>query len=180
MRVPERSSNLGVICTCPRRLAALPLAGLLARSGGAGIGQTAGTRVVQQAARSCDGGMTEGDRMLQSLLRRSAPLPARYSADPQWARSEPGPRLHLARMSPAAQGSEAEVKLMELKDKTTLSREEAAARLHAIADELASGNDVVIERETMRFVAHVPDQVNLKVEFEVEDDGAELEIELTW
>ena len=60
---------------------------------------------------------------------------------------------------------------MELKDKTTLSREEAAARLHAIADELASGNDVVIERETMRFVAHVPDQVNLKVEFEIEDDG---------
>jgi amphi-Trp domain-containing protein len=45
---------------------------------------------------------------------------------------------------------------------------------------LASGNDVVIERETMRFVAHVPDQVNLKVEFEVEDDGTELEIELTW
>ena len=44
------------------------------------------------------------------------------------------------------------MKLMELKDKTTLSREEAAARLHAIADELASGNDVVIERETMRFI----------------------------
>jgi amphi-Trp domain-containing protein len=77
-------------------------------------------------------------------------------------------------------GSEAQVKLMELKDKTTLSREEAAARLHAIADELASGNDVVIEREDMRFVAHVPDQVNLKVEFEIEDDGTELEIELTW
>jgi amphi-Trp domain-containing protein len=38
----------------------------------------------------------------------------------------------------------------------------------------------VIERETMRFVAHVPDQVSLKVEFEVEDDGTELEIELTW
>jgi amphi-Trp domain-containing protein len=78
------------------------------------------------------------------------------------------------------QGSETEVKLMELKDKTTLSREEAAARLHAIADELASGNDVVIERENLRFVAHVPDQVHLKVEFEVEDDGTELEIELTW
>ena len=80
---------------------------------------------------------------------------------------------------PGCQGSETDVKLMELKDKTTLSREEAAARLHAIADELASGNDVVIERETMRFVAHVPDQVSLKVEFEVEDDGTELEIELT-
>jgi amphi-Trp domain-containing protein len=72
------------------------------------------------------------------------------------------------------------MKLMELKDKSTLSREEAAARLHAIADELASGNDVAFEREQLRFVAHVPDEVNLKVEFELEDDGAELEIELTW
>jgi amphi-Trp domain-containing protein len=72
------------------------------------------------------------------------------------------------------------VKLMELKDKTAVSREEAAARLHAIADELASGNDVVIERAGLRVVGHVPDRVNLKVEFEVEDDGTELEIELTW
>jgi amphi-Trp domain-containing protein len=72
------------------------------------------------------------------------------------------------------------MKLMELKDKSTLSREEAAARLHAIADELASANDVVFEREHLHFVAHVPDQVNLKVEFEIEDDGSELEIELTW
>jgi amphi-Trp domain-containing protein len=72
------------------------------------------------------------------------------------------------------------MKLVELKDKTAVSREEAAARLHAIADELASGNDVVIERGALRFVAPVPDQVNLKVEFEIEDDGTELEIELTW
>jgi amphi-Trp domain-containing protein len=69
---------------------------------------------------------------------------------------------------------------MELKNKTALSREQAAARLRAIADELASGNDVVIEREDLRLVAHVPDRVNLKVEFEIEDDGTELEIELTW
>ena len=72
------------------------------------------------------------------------------------------------------------MKLMELKEKTALPREEASARLHAIADELASGNDVVIERADLRFVAHVPDQVHLKVEFEIEDDGTELEIELTW
>ena len=72
------------------------------------------------------------------------------------------------------------MKLMELKDKSTLSREEAAARLHAIADELSSENDVVFERDRLRFVAHVPDEVNLKVEFEIEDDGSELEIELTW
>jgi amphi-Trp domain-containing protein len=72
------------------------------------------------------------------------------------------------------------MKLMELKDTNTLSREEAAARLHAIADELASDNDVVFERENLHFTAHVPDQVKMKVEFEVEDDGTELEIELTW
>jgi amphi-Trp domain-containing protein len=72
------------------------------------------------------------------------------------------------------------VKRVELKEKRTLSREQAAARLRAIADELASGNDVVIEQEHIRFVAHVPDQVDLKLEFEIEDDGTELEIELTW
>jgi amphi-Trp domain-containing protein len=70
--------------------------------------------------------------------------------------------------------------LVELKEKSSLSREDAAARLRAIADELASNNDLVIERENLRFVAHVPDQVNLKLEFEIEDDGSELEIELTW
>jgi amphi-Trp domain-containing protein len=74
----------------------------------------------------------------------------------------------------------AQMELVELKEKTALTREEAAARLHAIADELASNNDVLIEREHIRFVAHVPDHVNLKVEFEIEDDGTELEIELTW
>jgi amphi-Trp domain-containing protein len=93
--------------------------------------------------------------------------------------ASPG-RGQICEDEPGRQGAETHVKLMELKDKTTLSREEAAARLHAIADELASGNDVVMERETMRFVAHVPDQVNLKVEFEIEDDGTELEIEVTW
>ena len=72
------------------------------------------------------------------------------------------------------------MELVELREKTVLSREEAAARLHAIADELASNNDVMIEREHLRFVAHVPDRVSLKVEFEIGDDGTELEIELTW
>jgi amphi-Trp domain-containing protein len=74
----------------------------------------------------------------------------------------------------------ARMDLVELKEKTTLSREEAAARLHAIADELASGNGIVMERDPLRFVARVPDEVQLKIEFEVEDDGSEFEIELTW
>ena len=70
--------------------------------------------------------------------------------------------------------------LVELKEKTTMSREDAAGRLRAIADELASGNDIVIERDRLRFVARVPDEVHLKIEFEIEDSGSEFEIELTW
>jgi amphi-Trp domain-containing protein len=69
---------------------------------------------------------------------------------------------------------------LELKEKSTLSREAAAARLHAIADELASGNDIIMERGQARFVAKVPAEVTMKIEFEVEDDETEFEIELTW
>jgi amphi-Trp domain-containing protein len=69
---------------------------------------------------------------------------------------------------------------LELKEKSTLSREAAAARLHAIADELASGNDIIMERGQARFVAKVPAEVAMKIEFEVEDDETEFEIELTW
>jgi amphi-Trp domain-containing protein len=72
------------------------------------------------------------------------------------------------------------MELVELKEKTRLSREEAAARLHAIADELASGNDFRLERENLEFVARVPAEVNLKVEFEFDTDGSEFEIEITW
>ncbi len=69
---------------------------------------------------------------------------------------------------------------LELKEKSAMSREAAAARLHEIADELASGNDIVMERGGLRFVAKVPAEVALKLEFEVEDDEAEFEIELSW
>jgi amphi-Trp domain-containing protein len=69
---------------------------------------------------------------------------------------------------------------LELKEKSTMSREDAAGRLRAIADELASGNDIILERGAARFVAKVPDEVALKIEFEVEDDKTEFEIELTW
>ena len=70
--------------------------------------------------------------------------------------------------------------LVELKEKSVVSREEAAGRLRAIADELGSGNSIRIERDGIRFVAHVPDEVHLKIEFGVGDDESEFEIELTW
>ena len=70
--------------------------------------------------------------------------------------------------------------LMEISEKQMMSREDAAARLHLLADALAKHNDVEFERGGMRIKVHVPDQVQVKLEVEIEDDGNELEVELTW
>jgi len=70
--------------------------------------------------------------------------------------------------------------LIEIAEMERLSREDAAARLRAIADALASNNEVEFERGGMRITVHVPDEVNLKLEIEVGDEESELEIELTW
>jgi amphi-Trp domain-containing protein len=70
--------------------------------------------------------------------------------------------------------------IFEVAQKERLGREEAAARLRALADMLARHNDIEFERGGMRFKLHVPDQVNLKLELDVESDERELEIELTW
>jgi amphi-Trp domain-containing protein len=58
--------------------------------------------------------------------------------------------------------------------------EEAAKRLHAIADELASGNGLIIERDGLTVTVAVPDEIEMKVEVEIESDEREIEIELTW
>jgi amphi-Trp domain-containing protein len=72
------------------------------------------------------------------------------------------------------------VELLEIEQKQTLQREEVAKRLHALADALARHNDVEFDRGGMHFKLKVPDEVRVKVELEVEDDGVELEIELHW
>jgi amphi-Trp domain-containing protein len=70
--------------------------------------------------------------------------------------------------------------LMEVTERARLRREEAATRLHALADALASHNEVEFERGGLRFKVHVPDEVDFKLEIEIGDDERELEIELTW
>jgi amphi-Trp domain-containing protein len=72
------------------------------------------------------------------------------------------------------------MELLEISRTERLSREAAAQRLHEIADHLARHNDVEAERGGTRFRLAVPDEVELKLELEVEDGGTELEIELTW
>ena len=70
--------------------------------------------------------------------------------------------------------------ILSVEQKETLGREEVAARLHKLADMLARQNEMEFERGGMRFTVNVPDEVNLKVELEIESDERELEIELTW
>ena len=71
--------------------------------------------------------------------------------------------------------------LFDIKDAQRMSREEAAAQLHALADALAKNNSVDFQREGKQITVRVPDQVNLKVEVELGADGEnELEVELTW
>ena len=70
--------------------------------------------------------------------------------------------------------------LMEITEKERMSREEAAKRIHAIADALARNNDVEFDRGGMHFKVHVADEVEFKLEVEIDDDERELEIELKW
>jgi amphi-Trp domain-containing protein len=70
--------------------------------------------------------------------------------------------------------------IFEVELKERLGREEAAARLHKLADMLARHNDIEFDRGGMHIKIPVPDEVNLKIELEVETDERELEIELTW
>jgi amphi-Trp domain-containing protein len=69
--------------------------------------------------------------------------------------------------------------LFEMDDTQTLTREEAAVRLHALADSLAKHNSIEFSRDGGRVTVAVPDEVRLKVEVELGESN-EVEIELTW
>jgi amphi-Trp domain-containing protein len=70
--------------------------------------------------------------------------------------------------------------IVEIEQKEKVSRAEVASRLRKLATQLGKGNDVKIEQGGMSMTVHVPDEVELKVELEVETDARELEIELKW
>jgi amphi-Trp domain-containing protein len=75
---------------------------------------------------------------------------------------------------------EAEVDLFEFETKERLRREEVAAELRRLADQLERHNEVAVRREGMTIRVKVPDEVTLKFEVEVGDDESEIEIELKW
>ena len=89
-------------------------------------------------------------------------------------RRRPHPTTHHPRRG------EPHMDLMEITEKERLRREEVAVRLHALADALARHNEVEFERGGLRFKVHVPDEVDFKLEIEIDDDERELEVELKW
>jgi amphi-Trp domain-containing protein len=72
------------------------------------------------------------------------------------------------------------MELLEIKRKERMPREQVAARLRELADQLSRHNDLEFQRDGLAFKVRVADEVELEVELEVADDGVELEIELSW
>ena len=109
---------------------------------------------------------------------RPRPWPPRESAKPwsDWCESPSAGARNRRRDNT----EEVSMDLMEIKEKERLSREDAAARLHALADALARHNEVEFVRGDLRFTVHVPDEVDFKLEIEIGEQDRELEIELTW
>lgn len=69
----------------------------------------------------------------------------------------------------------------ELEKREILSRDEAATRLRRIAN-LLSGieEEVKFDRGETKFKLAIPDQIEWKVELEMDEKESELEIELKW
>lgn len=70
--------------------------------------------------------------------------------------------------------------LIEISEESSRRREEAAQLLHALADSLERHNEVEFVKGGIRHRVKVADQVSFELEIEVEDDHAEIEIEIKW
>ena len=69
--------------------------------------------------------------------------------------------------------------LIETTTESVMRREQAAARLRQLADQIARHNQIEFVREGVRYSARIPDEVTLKLEIELGDES-EIEIELSW
>jgi len=69
--------------------------------------------------------------------------------------------------------------LFEIDNTERMSREAAAAKLHALADALARHNSVEFQRGGKNITVSIPAEVELKIEVELGEEN-ELEIELNW
>jgi len=72
------------------------------------------------------------------------------------------------------------MELLEIEQKSEMSREDAAALLHRVADSLARHNGIDLLQDGVKLQVRVPARVEVEFELEVEDDKTSLELELTW
>ena len=72
------------------------------------------------------------------------------------------------------------MELFEFETKEVLRREEAAARLRQLADDLERHNEVAVRSEGVLVRVRVPDEVTFEFELEIEDDESEIEVSLKW
>ena len=70
--------------------------------------------------------------------------------------------------------------LLEISEKRSMRREEAAQLLRALADSLARHNEVAMSRRGKQVHVKVADQVQVEVELEIEDDESSIEVEISW
>lgn len=70
--------------------------------------------------------------------------------------------------------------LIEIEETRRLEREEAAAWLRRLADQLARHNKLQFSEDGRRYTVDVAKEVEMEVELEIDEDGASLEIELSW
>lgn len=71
------------------------------------------------------------------------------------------------------------MELFEIEIEQRVNREEAAALLRRIADQLERHNEVVVEREGLRMRIGVPSDLTMEVEVEIGEESS-IEIELSW
>ena len=70
--------------------------------------------------------------------------------------------------------------LLDYEDESTITREEAAARLRAIADELERHNEIAVKLDGLPVTVKVPKDVEFELEVEIEDGESEIEISISW
>ena len=70
--------------------------------------------------------------------------------------------------------------IIEISEKRSMKREEAANRLRELADSLARHNALDFDQGGTRINVKVPDTVSVELELEVESDESSIEIEISW
>ncbi len=69
--------------------------------------------------------------------------------------------------------------LIEITTESVMNREQVAAKLHQLADQIGRHNQIEFVREGVRFSARIPDELRVKLEIELGEES-EIEIELSW